>query len=112
LKFAAVTNRSSAVGPKLCFLCSIITNNNKHQVPLCLSVNFPTGLSVSLSACSCICAFMVKNPFGLLQMLYFDSNVIEKSYRQVLTPVNNSQLILKLEIPDKFRLVTLHAMAT
>jgi hypothetical protein len=90
-----------------------MTNNNKHQVSLCLSVNFPTGLSVSLSAySSCICAFIVKNQFGLLQMLYFHSNVIGKSYKQVLTPFNNSQLLLKLEIPDKFRLVTLHATAT
>ena len=30
-------------------------------------------------------------------------NVIYKSYRQVLTPVNNSQLLLKLAILDKFR---------
>jgi len=29
-------------------------------------------------------------------------------YRQVLTPVNNTQLLLKLGILDKFRLVTFH----
>jgi hypothetical protein len=29
-----------------------------------------------------------------------------------VTPVNNSQLLLKLEILDKLRLVTLHEMAT
>jgi hypothetical protein len=29
-------------------------------------------------------------------------------YRQVLTPINNSQLLLKLEILDKLRLVTFH----
>jgi hypothetical protein len=34
------------------------------------------------------------------------------SYRQVLTPVNNSQLLLKLEILDKLRLVTFYATAT
>jgi hypothetical protein len=34
--------------------------------------------------------------------------VIHKSYRQVLTPVHNSQLLLKLKILDKFRLVTFH----
>ncbi len=40
-------------------------------------------------------------------ILYFTAfNVIDKSYRQVLTPVNNSQLLLKLEILDEFRLVT------
>jgi hypothetical protein len=33
-------------------------------------------------------------------------NVIDKSYRQVLTLINNSLLLLKLEILDKFRLVT------
>jgi hypothetical protein len=44
--------------------------------------------------------------FGF-SILYFTTfNVIDKSYRQVLTPVNNSQLLLKLEILDKFRLVT------
>ncbi len=41
-------------------------------------------------------------------MLYFRLYVIDKSYRQVLTPVNNSKLILKLEILDKFRLVIFH----
>ena len=41
-----------------------------------------------------------------LQILYFRLQVIHKSYRQVLTPVNNSQLLLKLEILDKLRLVT------
>jgi len=40
------------------------------------------------------------------RFLFTAFNVIDKSYRQVLTPVNNSQLLLKLEIPDKFRLVT------
>jgi hypothetical protein len=34
------------------------------------------------------------------------------SYRQVLTPVNNSQLLLKLEILDKYRLVTFHKNTT
>ncbi len=44
--------------------------------------------------------------FGF-SILYFTTfNVIDKSYRQVLTPVNNAQLLLKLEILDKFRLVT------
>jgi hypothetical protein len=39
-----------------------------------------------------------------LQILYLQ--IIHESYRQVLTPVNNSQLLLKLEILDKLRLVT------
>jgi hypothetical protein len=40
-------------------------------------------------------------------------NVIDKSYRQALTPVNNSLLLLKLAILDKFRLVTtFHTKAT
>jgi hypothetical protein len=47
-----------------------------------------------------------------LQILYFRLYVIDKSYRQVLTPVDNSQLLLKLEILDKFRLVTFHKNTT
>jgi hypothetical protein len=34
------------------------------------------------------------------------------SYRQVLTPVNTSQLLLKLESLDKLRLVTFHKTIT
>jgi len=44
------------------------------------------------------------------QILYFRLQVIHKSYRQVLTPVNNSQLLFKLEILDKLRLVTFHKL--
>jgi hypothetical protein len=44
--------------------------------------------------------------------LYFRLQVIHKSYRQALTPVNNSQLLLKPEILDKFRLVTFHKNTT
>jgi hypothetical protein len=53
--------------------------------------------------------YIMKNMFGfsiLLFLLSFD--VDDKSYRQVLTPVNNSQFLLKLEILNKFRLVTNH----
>jgi len=49
-----------------------------------------------------------KSVWLLLQILYFKLQVIYKSYRQVLTPVNNSQLLLKLEILDKLRLVIFH----
>jgi hypothetical protein len=49
---------------------------------------------------------IVKNMFGF-SILYFTAfNVVDKSYRQVLTSVNNSKLLLKLEILDKLRLVT------
>ncbi len=51
---------------------------------------------------------IVKNRFGFSILLFTASDVIDKFYRQVLTPVNNSQLLLKLEILDKFRLVTNH----
>jgi hypothetical protein len=54
---------------------------------------------------------MVKNLFGFFSFI-FSFKVIDKSYRQVLTPVNNSQLLLKLAILDKFRLVTFHTLAT
>jgi hypothetical protein len=46
--------------------------------------------------------------FGFSIILFRAFNVIDASYRQVLTPVNNYQLLLKLEILDKFRLVTNH----
>jgi hypothetical protein len=55
--------------------------------------------------------FIVKNPFGLSSDT-FQLSIIYKSYRQVLTPVNNSQLLLKLEILDKLRLVTFHKLCT
>jgi hypothetical protein len=45
-------------------------------------------------------------------ILYFRLYVIDKSYRQVLTPDNNSQLLLKLEILDKFRIVTVQKNTT
>ncbi len=45
---------------------------------------------------------------GFLILLFTTFNVVDKSYRQVLTILNNSQLLLKLEILDKFRLVTNH----
>jgi hypothetical protein len=44
--------------------------------------------------------------------IVFQLQVFYKSYRQVLTPANNSQLLLKLEILDKLSLVTFHTMAT
>ncbi len=46
--------------------------------------------------------------FGFSILLFIAFNVDDKSYRQVLTPVNNTQLLLKPEILDKFRLVTNH----
>jgi hypothetical protein len=42
----------------------------------------------------------MKNKFGFSILLFTSFNVIDKSYRQVLTPVNNPQLPLKLEILD------------
>jgi hypothetical protein len=56
--------------------------------------------------------FIVKNLFGLVQMLFSSLVFIYKSCRQVLTPINNSLLISKLPILDKFRLVTFHTFAT
>jgi len=49
---------------------------------------------------------IVKNMFGFTVLYCTVFNVNDKSYRQVLTLINNSQLLLKLEILDKFRLVT------
>ncbi len=46
--------------------------------------------------------------FGFSILLFTAFNADDKSYRQVLTPVYNSQMLLKLEILDKFRLVANH----
>ncbi len=46
------------------------------------------------------------------QFFYSALNVVDKPYRQVHTPVNNSQLLLKLGILDKFILVTNHKNTT
>ncbi len=51
----------------------------------------------------------MKIRFGwILQIMYFRFQVNYKSYRQVLTPITNFQLLLKLEILDELRLVTFH----
>jgi hypothetical protein len=41
-------------------------------------------------------------------MFLFQLGVFCKLYRQVLTPVNNSQVLLELEILDKLRLLTFY----
>ncbi len=48
---------------------------------------------------------IVENPFGLSSDTLFQLSVIYKSYRH---PINNSQLLLKLEIPDHLRLATFY----
>jgi hypothetical protein len=55
---------------------------------------------------------VVKNPFGRIPVNEFQLGVIYKSFRQVLTPIHNFQLLLKLPILDKFRLATCHKSAT
>ncbi len=47
-----------------------------------------------------------------LQYCISGFQVTYKSYRQVLTPITNFQLLLKLEILDKLRLVTFHKNTT
>jgi hypothetical protein len=49
---------------------------------------------------------MVKNPFGASPISVFQLGVIYMSWRQVLIPIHNTQLLLKLPILDKFRLGT------
>ncbi len=55
---------------------------------------------------------MVKNPFGRIPVNVFQLGFVYMSYRQVLTPIHNSQLLLKLPILDKFRLAIFHKSAT
>jgi hypothetical protein len=54
----------------------------------------------------------VKNPFGVVPTNVFQLSVIYKSFRLVLTPILNSQLLLKLSFLDKLRLATFHTCAT
>ncbi len=51
---------------------------------------------------------IVKNPLGLFSLLFSTSSVYCKSYRQVLTPVDNLQCLLRLPIINKTRLVAFH----
>ncbi len=44
----------------------------------------------------------------LIPQIFYFSFVLSTCHRQVLTPVNNFQLLLKLEILDKLKLVTFH----
>jgi hypothetical protein len=50
----------------------------------------------------------VKNLFGLFRLLISASRVYYESYRQVLTPVNNLQCLLRLPIFNKTRLVSFY----
>ncbi len=50
----------------------------------------------------------MKNLFGLSSDTLFQLGVIYESCRQELTLVNNSQLLLRLEILDRLRLATFH----
>jgi hypothetical protein len=54
----------------------------------------------------------VKNPFGVSPINVFQLCVINMWYRQVLTPIHNSLLLLRLPILDKFRLAIFHKGAT
>jgi len=42
------------------------------------------------------------------QKIYGEKSVWLMSYRQALTPINDSQLLLKLQILDNLKLVTFH----
>jgi len=55
---------------------------------------------------------LVKNLFGISLLDVFQLGVIYVSYIQVLTPIYNSQLLLKLPILEKFRFAMFHKSAT
>jgi hypothetical protein len=56
------------------------------------------------------CYSYSEKSLGLSPDNLFQLGVIYKSYRQVLTPVDNSQFLLKLAILDKLRLATFHKL--
>ncbi len=58
------------------------------------------------------CRCIVKSVFGKVFQIFIFFQVIYKSYRQVLTLVENSSLLLKLRIFNKSRLATLYKHST
>ncbi len=50
----------------------------------------------------------MKNLLALFRLVFSASIVYYKSYRQVLTPINNLQCLLRLPIFNKTRLVAFH----
>jgi hypothetical protein len=54
----------------------------------------------------------IETSVWLISDALFQLSVIYISYSQVLTPVNNLKLLLKLPVLDKLRLVTFHLQAT
>jgi hypothetical protein len=52
--------------------------------------------------------FIVKSGFGKVFQIFIFFQVIYKLYRQVLTSIENSSLLLKLRIFNKSRLATLY----
>jgi hypothetical protein len=74
--------------------------------------NLEVAVSMPRAFFSVLQNIIVKNMFGFSILLFTAFNVDDKYYRQVLTQVNYSQLLLKLEILDKFRLVTTHQNTT
>ncbi len=58
------------------------------------------------------CRCIVKSGFGKVFQIFIFFKVIYKSYRQVLTLVENSSLLLKLRIFNKPRLATLYKHST
>jgi hypothetical protein len=54
----------------------------------------------------------IEKSVWLISDALFQLSVIYISYSQVLTPVNNLKLLLKLPVLDKLRLVTFHLQAT
>jgi len=51
---------------------------------------------------------IVKSGFGKVFQIFIFFQVIYKSYRQVLTSIENSSLLLKLRISNKSRLATFY----
>jgi len=70
--------------------------------------NFERVGTASLAVLRTKVAIIVKNPFGVTPINVFKLGIIYMPYRQVLTTINNFQLLLKLPILDKFRLAKFH----
>ncbi len=69
--------------------------------------HFMSPLLLSRKSCDLLWKYS-ENLFGFFSLLFSASSVYYKSYRQVLTPVDKLQHLLKLPIFDKTRLVAFH----
>jgi hypothetical protein len=86
-------------------------SRSENEIYLSSYISCKTGILVAADILPFV-PHIVKNTFAYSSDTLLQLSVIYKLYRQALTPVNNSQLLLKLEILGKLRLVTFYKATT